>query len=110
MPDVPVPGTRPAVEVRDVPERRRFEAAVGGEFAGFAEYELGPDRVVFTHTEVLPPFEGRGVGSALARHALDRVREDGRLRVVPLCPFIKGWVNRHPEYRDLMLPASAEDR
>jgi hypothetical protein len=56
---------------------------------------------VFTHTVVLPAFEGRGVGSALARGALDDVRASGRT-LVAQCPFIRGYIERQPEYADLV--------
>jgi uncharacterized protein len=87
--------------VVDNPGARRFEAYVDGALAGFAEYQPHPDRIVFTHTEVDPAFEGKGVGSRLAAGALDAVRARG-LRVVPLCPFIAGYLSRHPEYADLV--------
>jgi len=59
---------------------------------------------VFTHTVVDPAYEGKGVGSALARAALDEVRGTKR-KVLPLCPFIKGWIERHREYVDLVYGA-----
>ena len=90
------------VHVTHEPERRRYEALLGDERAGFAEYILTDELVVFTHTEVDPRFEGHGVGSAIARFALDDVREGGRLKVLPLCPFIKGWIGRHQEYVPLV--------
>ena len=80
----------------------RYEAHVDGELAGFAEFERDGDRIVFTHTEVDDAFEGHGVGSALARGALDDVRARGGLRVVPRCPFIKAWIEKHPDYDDLV--------
>ena len=79
----------------------RYEAHIDGELAGFAEYQLDGDRIVFTHTEVEDKCEGEGIGSTLARFALDDVRDRGGLQVVPRCPFIKAWIDRHPEYRDL---------
>jgi uncharacterized protein len=90
------------------PEAGRYEAHVDGQLAGFAEYQLTHRLVIFTHTEVADEFEGRGVGSALARFALDDVRADGTRQVLPLCPFIKGWIGKHPEYQDLVhhLPQS----
>lgn len=96
-----------AVETRKNESENRYEAYVDGELAGAAYYELDdrrPDegRIVFTHTEVDDRFEGKGVGSALARFALDDVRAAGDRRVVPRCPFIKGWIERHPEYDDLV--------
>ncbi|MFE6056272.1 GNAT family N-acetyltransferase [Kitasatospora sp. NPDC056446] len=86
--------------VRDVEEHNRFEAWVDGELAGFADYLRSDQLVVYPHTVVEPAFEGKGVGSALARAALD----DARARDLPVlatCPFIKGWMLRHPEYIDL---------
>ncbi|MTB89024.1 N-acetyltransferase [Aeromicrobium senzhongii] len=80
------------------PARLRYEASTGGEAAGFAEYIRTDDLIVFTHTEVDPRFEGLGVGSALARFAMDDVRADGQRKVMPLCPFFKGWLGRHREY------------
>jgi predicted GNAT family acetyltransferase len=79
----------------------RYEARVDGELAGAAYYELDEKRIVFTHTEVDDRFEGHGVGSTLARFALDDVRADGTRRVVPRCPFIKDWIDKHPDYADL---------
>ena len=84
------------------PQASRYEAHIDGELAGFAEYQLTHRLIVFTHTEVDDKFEGRGVGSALARFALDDVRADGSRLVLPLCPFIKGWIRKRPEYEDLV--------
>lgn len=92
----------PPVSVSDAPERRRFEASIEGGLAGFARYVRLPDRVVFTHTEVDPAFEGRGVGSALAKGALDAVRVNGD-RVEARCPFIAAYIKRHPTYADLLV-------
>ena len=83
-------------------DEKRYEARLDGELAGFAEYQLTDELIVFTHTEVDPRFEGQGVGSALARFALDEVRDAGDRKVMPLCPFIKGWIARHREYVPLV--------
>ena len=89
------------VTVRDDAEANRFEAVDrSGVVAGFAAYRRYADRIVFIHTVVDDAFEGRGVGSTLVRAALDAVREEG-LRVVPQCPFVRSFVERHPEYADL---------
>ncbi len=88
------------------PEQHRYEAHIDGELAGFAEYQLTDELVVFTHTEVGDRFEGKGVGSALARFGLDDVRATGTRKVMPLCPFIKGWIGKHPEYTDLVYGAA----
>ena len=90
------------VQVTDNRDELRFEARVDGELAGFAAYELADDLIVFTHTEVDDAYEGQGVGSALARGALDAVRADGTRRVLPRCPFIRGWIEKHPDYQDLV--------
>ena len=87
------------------PGENRWEARIGGALAGFAAYRLTDELIVFTHTEVFDAFEGRGVGGALARTALDAVRAEGTRKVMPLCPFIKRWIERHPDYRDLVYGA-----
>lgn len=79
----------------------KYEIYVGEERAGFAAYREEPGRIVFTHTVVEPAFEGRGLGSRLAASALDDARRRG-LPVVPLCEFIAGYIERHPEYADLV--------
>ena len=89
------------VTVRDVPESTRFEAHVGDRLAGFAAYTLDDGVITFTHTEVDDEFEGEGVGSTLVRAALDQVRAGDR-RVRPLCPFVKAWIDHHPDYQDLL--------
>jgi uncharacterized protein len=90
-----------ATDVLDVPARSRYEVTVDGELAGFTEYREVEGVRVFTHTEVFDDFEGKGVGGALARGALDDVRAGGR-RLVALCPFIAAYLERHPEYADLV--------
>ena len=85
----------------------RYEIEVGGEVAGFAEYQLSGDRqtITFVHTVVEDAFEGQGVGGRLARGALDDARARG-LRVVAQCPFIRGWIDKHPDYADLLAESS----
>jgi predicted GNAT family acetyltransferase len=94
------------VTVADAPQRHRFEAYVGGRLAGFASYIRHDRLVVLTHTEVEPAFEGHGVGSALARAALDDAVARG-VRVRPYCPFVAGWIARHPAYAYLAGPAAS---
>lgn len=89
-----------AVSVADAPQDRRYEARVGDDLAGTAAYIRTPEVIAFIHTEVGEAYEGRGIGSALARTALDDARTQG-LRVLAICPFIAGWLTRHPEYDDL---------
>lgn len=90
-----------AVQVVDVPERRRYEVVAGNKVAGYVTYERHSECVVFIHTRIKVAFEGRGLGSVLARGALDDVRARG-LRVVALCPFIASWIERNPDYDDLV--------
>ncbi|MFN8573306.1 MAG: GNAT family N-acetyltransferase [Gemmatimonadaceae bacterium] len=87
-------------DVRDNPDASQFEVTVDGHLA-VSQYRLGDGRIVFTHTEVPAELSGRGVGSALARAALDQARERG-LRVEPRCPFVARYIERHPEYADLV--------
>jgi predicted GNAT family acetyltransferase len=90
-----------AVTVRNDPQEQRYVALVDGEPAGFAAYRHHAGLIAFTHTEVDPRFEGRGVGSALARAALDEARANGDA-VLPFCPFVNRWISEHAEYRDLV--------
>jgi predicted GNAT family acetyltransferase len=76
---------------------KQWEARLDGELAGYAEYRANPNRVVFTHTVVEPQFEGRGIGSALAKAALDAAVAAGQ-RIVPYCPFVSAYLRRHHEY------------
>ena len=86
----------------------RFEAYLEGETA-FTEYVIHEGAMVLPHTVVPPAFEGRGVGSALAKAALGYAREQG-LRVKPVCPFIAGYIVKHPEWQDLLDPVFREKR
>ena len=88
-------------EVRDNETKHQIEMIVDGHIA-LAAYRLAPGVITFTHTEVPKELGGRGIGSQLAKGALDQARARG-LKVVPLCPFIKGYIDKHPEYGDLVL-------
>jgi uncharacterized protein len=87
-------------EVVDVPEASRYELRLGGHLVGLAAYRRRDGRISFTHTEVDESCEGRGFGSRLAAAALEEARLQG-LDVVPLCPFIAHYIERHPEYEPL---------
>ena len=89
--------------VTDNAERERYEIHVDGSLAGFAEYRGHTDTRTFTHTEVDERFEGQGVGSRLVHDALEDARRQG-LKVIPMCPFVKAYMGRHPEYLDLVDP------
>ncbi|CAM5669140.1 N-acetyltransferase OS=Streptomyces fumanus OX=67302 GN=GCM10018772_28830 PE=4 SV=1 [Streptomyces fumanus] len=96
----PTASDRSQVEVVNVPESSRFEVRVDGRTVGLADYLRTRELVVYPHTEVDEAYNGMGLGSALARAVLDDARERG-LPVLATCPFIAGWMARHPEYRDL---------
>jgi predicted GNAT family acetyltransferase len=90
------------MDVTNAPDQRRYEARIDGELAGIAEYRESEHIVTFVHTEVMPAFEGKGVGGRLVRAALDDVRARGK-KVRPVCPFVKGYVEKHSdEYGDLV--------
>lgn len=87
--------------VHDAPGAERYEIRDGERVLGIAAYHRRGDTVVFTHTEVDPDAGESGLGSRLVRGALDDVRAHG-LSVEAQCPFVRGWIERHAEYRDLV--------
>jgi hypothetical protein len=78
----------------------RFEIVIDSHTA-VAEYRLAEGRIIFTHTEVPEALQGRGLAARLARAALDHARAAG-LAVVPRCPYIAAYIQKHPEYQDLV--------
>jgi predicted GNAT family acetyltransferase len=89
-----------ASAVHDNPARHRFELEVDGVVA-FTTYRHKDGVVTFVHTEVPEALSGRGVGSKLAQGALEMVRSRGE-KVVAECPFIAGYISKHPEFQDLL--------
>lgn len=89
-------------EIRRNDAEHRYEAWLEGGPVGYAVYREEPGRTVFLHTEVADEVEGRGVGGALVRGALEDVRARGQ-RVVPLCPFVAAYIKRHRDYHDLVI-------
>jgi predicted GNAT family acetyltransferase len=79
----------------------QYEITVDGQHAGAAFFTERPGALVVTHTEIDAAHEGKGIGSQLAKAMLDDIRAGG-LKVVPECPFTKGWIDRHPDYADLV--------
>jgi predicted GNAT family acetyltransferase len=86
--------------VRDNTALHRFELDVDGATA-FSDYRRSSDVLTIMHTEVPPALNGKGVGSRLARGLLDLARAEGA-RVKPLCPFLRSYIAKHPEYADLV--------
>jgi uncharacterized protein len=80
--------------------QHRFELTMEGHLAA-AYYRTDGEVVTFEHTEVPKELGGKGVGSKLVQGALDQVRAEG-LKVIAECPFVKGWIGKHPHYQDLL--------
>lgn len=91
------------LQVVDNQDKSRFEVRVGGEIAGFVEYQLDEDQrqISFLHTETEEKFHGKGIASHLVRASLDSARSRG-LAVLPHCPYVSRWIGEHPEYADLV--------
>ena len=96
-------------EVVHVLEASRYELRLDGRLIGLAAYHRRDGRMAVTHAEVDPSCEGRGFGSRLVAGLLDDAREQG-LQVVPLCPFVAHYIERHPDYADLLPPGSRSSR
>lgn len=90
-----------ATEVRDNPEKSRYEITVDGELAVLTEYRRHGEVADFVHTETQAGFEGKGLASQLIKATLDDVRTRG-WQVRPYCPFVRGYIAKHPEYVDLV--------
>jgi predicted GNAT family acetyltransferase len=92
------------VQVNELPEESIFEIADDdGHRIGVIYYHLRDGALVMTRAEVDPGVQGHGVGSSLVGGALDQVRATGRA-IVPVCPFIIYFIDKHPEYTDLVAP------
>jgi predicted GNAT family acetyltransferase len=98
-----MPPQRPELHVLDVLDAERYEAHLGEErvLAGLLDYRLGREFIVLVHTEVLEGFEGQGIGSQLVRAVLEDLRER-EIAVVPKCPFVVAWLQKHPEQHDVL--------
>jgi predicted GNAT family acetyltransferase len=97
------------VVVRESAAAQRFEVWVGDELAGFLTYRPLEDATyAVDHTEIGPPFEGRGLADRLVTEVLDEVRSRGG-SVLPYCPYVRAWLGRHPAYADLV-PADQRER
>lgn len=94
-----------ALEVVDNPAAGRFEIRIGDEVA-FVTYRREGNTIAYIHTEVPEALEGHGIAARLAAHALEYARANGLL-VVPLCPYVAAYLERHPEYQDLVAPRAA---
>lgn len=89
------------LELRDNPARSRFELWSGDELVGLADYHSRDDVVAIPHTEIDPKHGGLGYGSTMVRAVLDELRAKHQ-RVIPQCSFVAAFIERNPEYRDLV--------
>jgi predicted GNAT family acetyltransferase len=90
-------------EVIDNVRQHRFEVVVDGEVA-FVNYKIEGGRLILVHTEVPKALSGRGVGTTLIRSVLNEARRRGQ-RIVPECDFVSAFVQRNPEFNDLIAGA-----
>lgn len=79
---------------------QRFELTQDGATA-YLSYQTAGEKLIFDHTIVPPAIEGQGIGSQLAKHALDYARQNGK-KVVPACSFVAHFMQKHAEYQDLL--------
>ena len=93
-------------EVRNNPERSRYELFVDGERVGIADYVVQGDTIVFPHTVIDRDKRGHGLGAELVRGALDDVRPSGR-SVVAQCWYVAEFIDDNPDYRDLLFVRTA---
>jgi predicted GNAT family acetyltransferase len=88
--------------VRDNPAQLRYELiADDGDVIGEIRYRREPGAVALVHTDVDPAHEGQGLAGLLVEGAFRDLRERG-LRVIPICPYVRAWLRRHPEQADLV--------
>jgi len=87
-------------QIQDEPSKKRYEALINDHWI-YVEYIKVKDRIYLTHTEVPVILEGKGLGSKLVQQVLQAVKEEA-LPVVPLCPFVAGYIKRHQEWVDLL--------
>lgn len=82
-------------------KRSRFETSVDGKLA-VADYEMEDGTMIFTHTEVPSELSGQGIAQKIVQSGLDYARANS-LRVIAQCPYVAAYIERHPEYRDLLV-------
>ena len=96
-----------STEISDAPDRDRYELSVDGQTVGFTEYRTRPGLIAFVHTEIDERVQGRGLGDTLIRFALEDARNRD-LAVLPFCPFVKAFIERHREFEALVPAAYRE--
>jgi uncharacterized protein len=91
------------LQLSDNATAQRYEARIGERVVAYIEYRPSGEARMLTHTEVNGDVEGQGVGSAIVKFALEDIRSKGE-RVVPMCPFVAAYMQRHREYVELVHP------
>jgi uncharacterized protein len=99
--DTPREAVEALISVRDNPRASQFELRVNGVFAGYVTYRDARSGRAFEHTVIATEYQGMGLASQLIRSALDEARAAGRT-VLPFCPFVRSFIQRHPAYVDLV--------
>jgi len=102
------PGQPPEITLRDNEVEDQFEVLVDGTPAGILTYSMEDGNYALNHEEIDPSYQGLGMGSQLVSHVLDQIRSKG-LGALPYCPFVLSFMQRHPEYHDLV-PGRYRDR
>lgn len=92
--------TKPDIDIVHDKQAKRFETSINGQ-TGYISYQERGDKLVYDHTIVPRALEGRGIGSALVKHAL-KYAQDNNKKVVPQCSFVASYIDRHPEFQDLL--------
>ncbi len=92
--------------VTDAADRHRYEATLDDTLAGFLDYVVKRERIGLIHTEVPPAFAGHGVAAALTRFALDDARRRG-LKVIAICPYVRRYLEKHPDDMDIVVGTSS---
>ncbi len=90
-----------SIEREEGPSKGRYTVRLHGAEADLTYSRAGESIIILDHTEVPEAMRGRSVGQALVRRAVEDARAEGR-SVVPLCPFAKAQIERHPEWQDVL--------
>lgn len=101
-----VDGMSTSVSRQSSPDR--FEISVDGNVAGFTQFTDREHRRIFPHTEIGEDFGGQGLAGIVVEEAMRATREEGRT-IVPVCPYVKKWLGKHPEYDELVAKPTPED-
>ena len=88
------------IKTSETGSRGEYSATVDGHKAEMTYSRTSPTLIIIDHTGVPDALRGKGVGQALAAHAIDEARRGG-WKIIPLCPFMKAQMDRHPDWNDV---------